>query len=120
LGLLIANTVGVPKWAGAGLRVEFYIKTGIVLLGASLPLTLIAWAGPGRHRAGGHRLAGDLRCHLFQSPFGSGSTAAWRQRAGHRRGGLRRLRLDRHRRRRRRQKGTRFGRHLAGGRSGPS
>jgi uncharacterized membrane protein YadS len=28
------------------LRVEFYIKTGIVLLGAGLPLTLIAWAGP--------------------------------------------------------------------------
>src|SRR6201999_2231168 len=28
------------------LRVEFYIKTGIVLLGASLPLTLLAWAGP--------------------------------------------------------------------------
>jgi uncharacterized membrane protein YadS len=26
--------------------VEFFIKTGIVLLGASLPLTLIAWAGP--------------------------------------------------------------------------
>jgi uncharacterized integral membrane protein (TIGR00698 family) len=46
LGLLISNTVGVPKWADAGLRVEFYIKTGIVLLGTSLPLTLIAWAGP--------------------------------------------------------------------------
>src|ERR1700691_4288697 len=46
LGLLIANTVGVPKWTDAGLRVELYIKTGIVLLGASLPLTLIAWAGP--------------------------------------------------------------------------
>ena len=46
LGLLIANTVGVPKWADAGLRVELYIKTGIVLLGAALPLTLIAWAGP--------------------------------------------------------------------------
>ncbi len=46
LGLLISNTVGVPKWSEAGLRVEFYIKTGIVLLGISLPLTLIAWAGP--------------------------------------------------------------------------
>src|ERR1700728_4598911 len=46
LGLLVANTVGVPQWADAGLRVELYIKTGIVLLGASLPLTLIAWAGP--------------------------------------------------------------------------
>jgi uncharacterized membrane protein YadS len=46
LGLVIANTVGMPRWLDAGLRVEFYIKTGIVLLGASLPLTLITWAGP--------------------------------------------------------------------------
>jgi uncharacterized membrane protein YadS len=44
--LVIANTFGVPRWADAGLRVEFYVKTGIVLLGAGLPLTLIAWAGP--------------------------------------------------------------------------
>jgi len=46
LGLLVSNTAGVPKWADAGLRVELYIKTGIVLLGTGLPLTLIAWAGP--------------------------------------------------------------------------
>src|SRR5271168_5316769 len=46
LGLLVSNTVGVPRWLEPGLRVEFYIKTGIVLLGASLPLTLLAWAGP--------------------------------------------------------------------------
>jgi uncharacterized membrane protein YadS len=46
LGLLISNTVGVPRWAEPGLRVEFYIKTGIVLLGAGLPLTLMVWAGP--------------------------------------------------------------------------
>jgi len=46
IGLLISNTVGTPQWAQPALRVEFYVKTGIVLLGASLPLTLIAWAGP--------------------------------------------------------------------------
>ncbi len=46
LGLLVSNSVGVPRWLEPGLRVEFYIKTGIVLLGAGLPLTLIAWAGP--------------------------------------------------------------------------
>ena len=45
LGLVIANTTGAPRWLEPALRVEFYIKTGIVLLGASLPLTLIAWAG---------------------------------------------------------------------------
>ena len=46
LGLLVSNTVGVPRWLTPALRVEFYIKTGIVLLGAGLPLTLIVWAGP--------------------------------------------------------------------------
>jgi uncharacterized membrane protein YadS len=46
LGLLVSNTVGLPRWAEAGLRVELFIKTGIVLLGTGLPLTLIAWAGP--------------------------------------------------------------------------
>jgi uncharacterized membrane protein YadS len=46
LGLVISNTIGVPAWLDAGLRVELFVKTGIVLLGASLPLTLIGWAGP--------------------------------------------------------------------------
>jgi uncharacterized membrane protein YadS len=45
-GLLVSNTLGVPRWLDPGLRVELYIKVGIVLLGASLPLTLLAWAGP--------------------------------------------------------------------------
>jgi uncharacterized integral membrane protein (TIGR00698 family) len=46
LGLLISNTVGLPVWMDAGFRVEFYVKTGVVLLGATLPFSLIAWAGP--------------------------------------------------------------------------
>jgi uncharacterized membrane protein YadS len=46
LGLLVSNTLGVPRWLDPGLRVELYIKVGIVLLGSSLPLTLLAWAGP--------------------------------------------------------------------------
>ena len=46
LGLLISNLIGLPRWMDAGFRVEFYIKTGIVLLGATLPFTLIVWAGP--------------------------------------------------------------------------
>jgi len=46
LGLAISNVAGLPRWLDAGFRVEFYIKTGIVLLGATLPLTLILWAGP--------------------------------------------------------------------------
>ena len=46
LGLAISNLIGLPRWMEAGFRVEFYIKTGIVLLGATLPFTLILWAGP--------------------------------------------------------------------------
>ncbi len=46
LGLLISNLIGLPKWMDAGFRVEYYIKTGIVLLGATLPFTLVVWAGP--------------------------------------------------------------------------
>ena len=46
LGLIVANTVRLPEWFSAGLRVEFYVKVGIVLLGATLPITLIVWAGP--------------------------------------------------------------------------
>jgi uncharacterized membrane protein YadS len=45
-GTLIANVIGLPAWLDAGFRVEFYIKTAIVLLGATLPFTLIVWAGP--------------------------------------------------------------------------
>jgi uncharacterized integral membrane protein (TIGR00698 family) len=46
LGLAISNLLGLPRWLDSGFRVEFYIKTGIVLLGATLPFTLILWAGP--------------------------------------------------------------------------
>jgi uncharacterized membrane protein YadS len=46
VGLAISNLIGLPRWLDAGFRVEFYIKTGIVLLGATLPFTLIVWAGP--------------------------------------------------------------------------
>jgi uncharacterized integral membrane protein (TIGR00698 family) len=46
LGMLISNLIGLPRWLDAGFRVEFYVKVGIVLLGATLPFTLIVWAGP--------------------------------------------------------------------------
>ncbi|CAB3779942.1 YeiH family protein [Pararobbsia alpina] len=46
LGLLISNVFRVPDWLSAGFRVEYYIKIGIILLGATLPFTLLAWAGP--------------------------------------------------------------------------
>jgi uncharacterized integral membrane protein (TIGR00698 family) len=46
IGLALSNFVGVPRSFDTGFRVEFYIKTGIVLLGATLPFTLLVWAGP--------------------------------------------------------------------------
>jgi uncharacterized membrane protein YadS len=46
IGLVISNLIGLPRSLDAGFRVEFYIKVGIVLLGATLPFTLILWAGP--------------------------------------------------------------------------
>jgi len=45
LGLLIANTVGTPKWVKAGARSEMYIKTGLVLLGAEILFTKILKLG---------------------------------------------------------------------------
>ncbi|WP_250478330.1 YeiH family protein [Caballeronia sp. INML1] len=46
LGLFVSNLFTLPAWLAPALRVEFYIKVVIVLLGATLPLTLIVWAGP--------------------------------------------------------------------------
>jgi uncharacterized membrane protein YadS len=46
VGLVIGNIKAAPEWFKTSLRTEYYIKTGIVLLGATLPLTLIAQAGP--------------------------------------------------------------------------
>ncbi len=46
IGLVVGNIKAMPDWFKTSLRTEYYIKTGIVLLGATLPLTLIAEAGP--------------------------------------------------------------------------
>ena len=45
LGLIIANTVGTPRWLKPALMTEFYIKTGLVLLGASILVGKIALIG---------------------------------------------------------------------------
>ncbi len=46
LGLIVSNLIGLPRRMDSGFRVEFYVKVGIILLGATLPFTLIGWAGP--------------------------------------------------------------------------
>ncbi|GIX05544.1 MAG: UPF0324 membrane protein [Planctomycetaceae bacterium] len=48
LGLLISNTVGTPHWLRSALCSEFYIKTGLVLLGAEIVFhRLLALGIPG-------------------------------------------------------------------------
>lgn len=46
VGLIIGNIIRIPKWLDTSLRTEFYVKTGIVLMGATLPFTLILQSGP--------------------------------------------------------------------------
>ena len=45
VGLLISNTVGVPQWLKPAIRTEFYIKTGLVIMGFSVLFSNIAKFG---------------------------------------------------------------------------
>ena len=45
VGLLISNTVGVPAWLRPAIRTEFYIKTGLVIMGFSVLFSNIAKFG---------------------------------------------------------------------------
>ncbi|MCH9652799.1 MAG: putative sulfate exporter family transporter [Planctomycetes bacterium] len=36
IGLVISNTIGTPKWMKPALKTELYIKTGLVIMGASV------------------------------------------------------------------------------------
>jgi len=45
LGLLISNAVGTPEWLKPAVQTEFFIKTGLVILGASLLFMEILQAG---------------------------------------------------------------------------
>jgi uncharacterized membrane protein YadS len=44
--MIIANIGTLPAWFKEALRTEYYVKTGIILLGATLPFTIIMSAGP--------------------------------------------------------------------------
>lgn len=53
IGLIISNTVGTPKWVKPAVQTEYFIKTGLVLLGAEvlfgkilqigIPGLMVAW-----------------------------------------------------------------------------
>jgi uncharacterized membrane protein YadS len=46
IGLVVGNLFRLPEWfTAAAKRTEFFIKTGIVLLGASLPFTIVIQGG---------------------------------------------------------------------------
>lgn len=45
VGLLVSNTVGVPQWLKAAVKTEFYIKTGLVIMGFSVLFSNIAKFG---------------------------------------------------------------------------
>ncbi len=45
IGLLISNTVGTPKWVMPAVQTEYYIKTGLILLGASILIGKIILVG---------------------------------------------------------------------------
>ena len=46
IGMILGNILKIPDWFQEGMRTEFYVKTGIVFLGATLPFTLILKSGP--------------------------------------------------------------------------
>jgi uncharacterized membrane protein YadS len=45
LGLFVSNVLGVPQWLMVAVKTEFYIKTGLVILGAGILFTEIVQAG---------------------------------------------------------------------------
>ena len=45
IGLMISNTVGVPDWLKPAIKTEFYIKTGLVIMGFSVLFSNIAKFG---------------------------------------------------------------------------
>ena len=45
VGLLVSNTVGVPQWLKPAIKTEFYVKTGLVIMGFSVLFSNIAKFG---------------------------------------------------------------------------
>lgn len=45
IGFLVSNTIGTPKWIMPAVQTEYYIKTGLVLLGATILMNKILLIG---------------------------------------------------------------------------
>ena len=61
IGLLLSNTIGTPSWVRPAVRTEFYIKTGLVLLGCQGFVQSVAGTWPARVvcRVGCHTRGAD-------------------------------------------------------------
>lgn len=45
VGLVVSNTIGVPEWLKPAIKTEFYVKTGLVIMGFSVLFSAIAKFG---------------------------------------------------------------------------
>ena len=51
LGMLISNTIGTPQWVKPALKTEFFIKTGLIIMGAEVLFNkMLAIGRPNDHR----------------------------------------------------------------------
>ena len=65
LGLFISNVIGVPAWLKPAVKTEFYIKTGLVILGSGILFRRDHSGGCLRHCAGDPRGGRHLVFHLL-------------------------------------------------------
>ncbi len=77
LGLLIRNTVGLPKWLSPAVRSEYYIKIGLILLGTSVLFGEILKAGGFRYAPGRRRRLYRLVFHFLARQKAKNWTAKW-------------------------------------------
>ena len=59
-GLVLGNVTTLPTWLKEAARSEFFIKTGLVILGTSILFTDIIQAGLPGPGAGDHRCSGSM------------------------------------------------------------
>ena len=113
LGLLISNTIGTPEWLKPAVQTEFFVKTGLVILGASLIFSEVLQAGAlGITQARAGRVRG-LVFVLLARPQAEGGRRVRRD-AVDRRVDLRRVGGDRGLRRDQGRQEEALLRHLAG------
>ncbi len=106
VGMIISNTVGTPKLLMSAVATEFYIKTGLVLLGAEVLFQSPVGLGAAGHLRGVGRDADRADLHLHLRAEGARDAVPLAQHGDlGRHVGLRRFGGDRHGRRLQGQEG---------------